>query len=411
MDALSIGAVIVGPIVILGIIMWGIVQANYQDIKDNWVEYRCNPLYMPFASMFTDVGVSENFQYCTNSYAQNIFEVLTQPIHLMFSVFTKIISGITESLEQFRGFATGIQNFILSYAKDFFGKLGNSVGAIVGLLNRIRDLTQRIIGSAGYMAVIASTSVNFMISVFEFSMTLLRALVGIIFGLGILLSIVFPPLLFFFIPIGASLGMTYSCFHPDTDILMADGRHKPISDIQVGDRIMSGYVTAVMRFDATDIPLYTYNNVIVAGNHLVKENGEWKYVKDANNTYMYLGPQPAEIICLNTSTHQILINGTTFSDYEECDDEPPNYVPLHPDDTIDGIPLRGLYPGIQTSYGKITGVVYLENEMMQVFMENDYSGMFLINDEKLVKDYPDSHDPEVLEQIQKRVIQKLNGTR
>lgn len=409
MDAISIGAVTLGPLIIVGLIMWGVVQSNYQEIKENWVQYRCNPLYMPFTSTFSDVSVTENFQYCTNSYAQNIFELLTQPIHLMFSLFTKVISGITGSLDQFRGFATGMQNFILSYAKDFFGKVGNSVSAIVSLIGRIRDLTQRIVGSAGYAAVIASTSVNFMISVFEFSMTLLRSLVGIIFGLGVLLSIVFPPLLFFFIPIGASLGMTYSCFHPDTSILMADGTHKLLKYVCVGDRIMSGYVTAVMRFDATDIPLYDYNSVIVAGNHLVRENGEWKYVKDAYRSYMYLGDQPSEIICLNTSTHQILINGTTFSDYEECEDEPPSYIPLSPEDKIDDIPLKYTYPGMITPYGKITGVVYLENNKMQLFMENDFSGMFLINGEKLVKDYPDSHDLDTLQTIQERVLQKLNG--
>lgn len=411
MDLLSIGAVIIGPIIILGIIMIGIVQANHQEIKENWVQYRCNPLYMPFTSMFSDVGVSENFQYCTNSYAQNIFEVLTQPIHLMFSLFTKILSGIIGSLDQFRGFATGMQTFILSYANDFFGKLGNSVDIIVSLLGRIRDLTQRIVGSAGYSAVIASTSVNFMISVFDFSMTLLRSLVGIIFGIGVLLSIVFPPLLFFFIPIGASLGMTYSCFHPETLIQLADGRYKSIKNVQVGDDLLSGRVTAVMRFDATDIPLYEYNNVIVAGNHLVLENGEWKYVKDAYRSYLYLGSQPSEIICLNTTTHKIIINGTTFSDYEECDDEPPSFTPLSPEDKIDDISLKEAVPGMYTEYGKITGVVYLENNKMQVFMENDYSGMFLINGEKLVKDYPDSHDPVVLEEIQERVLQKLNGKR
>lgn len=411
MDALSIGAVVLGPIVILGIIMIGIVQSNYQDIKENWVQYRCNPLYMPFTSMFSDVNALENFQYCTNSYAQSIFEILTQPIHLMFSLFTKIISGITGSLNQFRKFTTGIQTFILSYANEFFGKLGNSFGVIVDLLGRVRDLSQRIVGSAGYSAVIASTSVNFMISVFEFSMTLLRALVGIIFGMGILLSIVFPPLLFFFIPIGAALGMTYSCFHPDTVIQLADGSRKLIKYVQVGDVLLSGRVTAVMRFDASNIPLYDYNNVVVAGNHLVRENKEWKYVKDAYNTYMYIGPQPSEIICLNTTTHQIVINGVTFSDYEECDDEPPSFVPLSPDDTIDDIPIKELQPGMYTSYGRILGVVYLENKKMQIFIENEYSGLFLINNEKLVRDYPDSHDPVILEEIQERVIQKLNGKR
>ena len=399
----------IGPIFILGLIMIGVVQANYKDIQENWVEYRCNPLYMPFASQFSEVGMSENFQYCTNQYAHGIFKILTQPIHLMFSLFTKIIRRVIDSLDSFRNFATGMQGFILSYAKDLFGKIGNTFSVVIDLMNRMRDVSQRVIGSAGYAAVVASTSVNFMISVFEFMMTLLRSLVGIIFGIGVLLSIVFPPLLFFFIPIGASLGITYSCFHPDTDMHMKDGTHKLLKDVCVGDVLESGRVTAVMRFDASNIPLYEYNNVIVAGNHLVYEFGQWKYVKDACRSYMYLGEQPNEIICLNTDTHIIKIHGTTFSDYEECEDEPPSYVPLSPYDTIDDIPLQDVYPGLYTSFGKIMGVVYLENNKMQVFMENELSGRFLINQQTLVKDYPDSHDPYVLEDIQTRVLQKLNG--
>jgi hypothetical protein len=81
---------------------------------------------------------------------------------------------------------------------------------------------------------------------------------------------------------------------------------------------------------------------------------------------------------------------------------------LSPDDTIDGIPLKETYPGMETQYGKIMGVVYLEDGKMQLFVENEYSGMFLINGSTLVKDYPDSHDPVVLEEIQQRVLQKLN---
>jgi len=409
MDALSIGAVIIGPIIILGFIMWGVVQSNYQEIKDEWVKYRCNPLYMPFTSMFSETGTTENFLYCTNSYAEKIFEILSEPVHLMFSVITGTIKIILESLNQFRAFTTGMQNFILSYAKDFFGKIGNSFGGLVSLLNRTRDLTQRIVGSAGYTAVIASTSVNFLISVFDFSMSLLRALVGIIFGLGILLSIVFPPLLAFFIPIGAALGMTYSCFHPETCIQMKNGTQKYLKDVKVGDDISGGRVTAVMRFTAKDIHLYNYCGVIVAGNHLVYEFKEWKYVKDALLSYMYLEENPAEIICLNTDTHKIQINGITFSDYEECDDEPPSYEPLSPEDTIDDIPLEYLEPGMCTSYGNIMGIVYLENNKMQIFIDNP-TGEFVINNSTTVRDYPDSHDIHDLEEIQKRVLQKLNGT-
>ena len=53
-------------------------------------------------------------------------------------------------------------------------------------------------------------------------------------------------------------------------------------------------------------------------------------------------------------------------------------------------------------------VVYLEHNKMQVFMGNA-DGYFYINGgTRRVRDYPDSHSSEELEQIQERVLAELN---
>lgn len=407
MDTLSVVAVSIGPVIILGIIVYTYIQSNYQNIKDNWVENRCNPVFMPFSSMFSEESTFSNFSYCTSSATEKIMGILMEPIHLIFKVLIGVLNQLLKSIGKFREYGTTLQKFIISFATDMFGKIGNSMGAVVTLFSRIRNLTQRILGSAGYVAVLSATSINYITSLFDMLLSMVRSIVGIVFGLAIVISLVFPPLLAFMIPIGAALGITYSCFHPDTLIKMQDGTEKFMSEIKVGDEIIGGRVTAVMRFDAENIPLYDYNGVIVAGNHLVYEDGEWKYVKDSHKRYIYTGEQPREIICLNTSSHKIVINGTTFSDYEECDDEPPSYSPLNPQDTIDDIPLCELELGHETTYGKITGIVYLENDMMQIFLDNP-TGYFILNGCSLARDYPDSHDEYELEKIQARVIEKLN---
>jgi hypothetical protein len=189
-----------------------------------------------------------------------------------------------------------------------------------------------------------------------------------------------------------------------------DGTIVQLHQINVGDVLQGGSkVTAVMRFKADDIPLYTYNNVIVAGNHLVLEDDNWVYVKDAKRTFLYVGEQPAEIICLNTTDHRIIIHNTVFSDYEEIE-EPPSYEVLNPEDyvrtTYGIIQLRDCHPGIRTIDGVIRGVVYFENGM-QLFMDNN-DGHITLNESKIVYDYPDSHDPYELEEIQKRVLAQLN---
>jgi hypothetical protein len=391
--------------------MYGIVQANKQDVEENWVKYRCNPLYMPFAGIIQkEVTTAENFQYCTTSFAKDIFDVLLEPVHLLFKTLSGLLQVVVKDMNKFRGMAGGLQTFVGSFTADMFGKIGNTFGVLINLLSKIRDLSSRLMGSAVYEVIIMSTGVNFILSLFSFLQTLLRSLVGIIFGMAIILMFTFPPLLAFFIPIGAALGITYSCFHPETMMRKDDGTIVQLHQINVGDVLQGGSkVTAVMRFKADDIPLYTYNNVIVAGNHLVLEDGEWVYVKDARRTFMYVGEQPAEIICLNTSDHRIIIHNTIFSDYEEIE-EPPSYEVLDPEDyvrTFHGIiQLRDCHPGIRTNDGVIRGVVYFEKGM-QLFMDNN-DGHITLNESKIVYDYPDSHDPYELEEIQKRVLAQLN---
>ena len=67
MDALSVGAVIIGPLLILGVIAYTYVQANLEKLRDEWTTYRCNPLFVPFAGgIQPDVSTIDNFQFCIN---------------------------------------------------------------------------------------------------------------------------------------------------------------------------------------------------------------------------------------------------------------------------------------------------------------------------------------------------------
>jgi hypothetical protein len=40
-----------------------------------------------------------------------------------------------------------------------------------------------------------------------------------------------------------------------------------------------------------------------------------------------------------------------------------------------------------------------------------HDGMFMLNGKRMVRDYPDSHDPAELAKIQERVLAELNGNK
>ena len=413
MDALSVGAVVIGPLLILGVIAYTYVQANLEKLRDEWTTYRCNPLFVPFAGgIQPDVSTIDNFQFCLNMMANEIFSKLMEPVHLMFSVFAGMLGAINHDMGYIRNFLSGILTFITSFVGDMMAKIQNTFGEMVALMARIRNLTARILGSAGYAATIMITSANLIKSLWEVLITLVRTIVTILFALSIILSFVFPPLLVFAIVLGNSLGMSF-CFHPDTLVHVAGKGAVPISRVQVGDVLAEGCeVTATMQCLAGGVKLFTYEGVVVSGEHLVREAGTWIYVKDSEKSIPYVGENPKFIYCLNTTNHQVPIGGTVFADYEEIE-EPPNYEALDPTDKVTTAlghtPLIFAYPGMSTWDGIIKAVVHLPHGKMQVFMGNK-DGLFMLNGNRMVRDYPDSHDPVELAEIQKRVLAELNGT-
>ena len=414
MDVLSVSAVLIGPLLILGVIGYTYVQANLENLRENWTTYRCNPIYMPFAGgIQPDVSSLENFQYCVNMMSQDIFSLLMEPVHLMFGVFSGILEMINHDLGYFRNFISGIMTFITSFASETFAKIQNTFGEMIALMARIRDLTARIVGSAGYVTTIMITTVHFIQALWSLLVTLINTIVTILFAISIVLSFVFPPLLAFAIYLGSQIGLSF-CFHPDTPIYTREEGTIAISDIHVGDTLSDGSkVTAVMKCLAGGVELFTYEGVVVSGEHLVLENGKWIYVKDSEKSIPYVGQSPEFIYCLNTSTHRVPIGKTIFADYEEIE-EPPNYEALDRFDkvttSLGHTPLHFVYPGMRTRDGVIKAVVYLPDNKMQLFMGNS-DGMFMINGERMVRDYPDSHDPAELAEIQERVLAELNGNK
>jgi hypothetical protein len=409
MLSLAAALVLAVPVLVLGAIAYNYATMNIEEVKRDWVNYRCNPLYMPLASIIQpDVSTSENFQYCTNTIAAALMGRALDPVNMIFSVFIGIVQGILKQLDVFRGMAAGLQNFIMGFADETFSKIRNVFGTFIQLMARIRDITSRILGSTTYFIVISMTAVNLLQSMFNMLRTMITTIVIIVFALSFLLLFIFPPLLFAMIPLGIALGISYECFDPQTPIDLADGRIVPLYRVKVGDTLANtARVTAVMRFAVQPTTeLFLYKNILVTGKHLVRES-KWVYVRDSKLAVKYEGVRPKEVICLNTTNHEICINGITFCDYEEVDSEPPDYTPLNPTDKVGDIELCAIQPGARIGETHFLGVVHLEGGKMQVFTDSA-DGTFTINGGAVVRDYPDTHDVAEFEDIQKRVLSELN---
>lgn len=456
-------AVGIGPLVILGVILYANVRQNINEIKENWTKYRCHPAYMPFVSMFTDdVSTTDNFKFCTNAFASELLGRATDPVYQMFDMFVGVFKTFLDDIQHFLKYLASMDTFIFSFVNGIFGKIQNTFGVFLQQLGTLRDILNRITGSAYYAAFIAQTFIDFVMSSFNLMMSLVKAVAIMILALGIILMFFYPIILAFFIPIGALFGVSF-CFDPETIVHTQRG-DIAIKDILVGDKIETSIVTGIFYMECPPIDLYVYNGVIVSGRHMVYDTA-WKYVRDAPSAQLYLGPRPSSLICLNTDNNIIQIGNTLFRDYEETSDPAAlsaietivwgkkvdaTYPPgLHPSTHVrtsrgEYVEISNVKVGDTLEDGKVLAVVVLDGSdivwytvgetvmsgcqpvfkklakdigvltgkrypiAIQLIVENT-DGWFTVNNNVLVRDYPDSHDPLKLESIQSVVLKSLQA--
>lgn len=415
-----------------------------------------------------DTSTAENFAFCTNAFAKEIFSKALVPVFKIFEMFQGIIGGFMGNLNHYLKYLAGIGNFTLSFANSVFSKLFNTMSVFTKQMGHLRDLFERVTSSAYYAVFVVQTAVSFVVSLVKFGITLIQAMVIIMFALSFILALFFPIVLAFVIPLGAMVGVTY-CFHPDTRV-HTDRGDILMSNIRLGDRVGSSVITGVFEFECVpEVELYTYNGVVVSGRHLVNHFDEWMYVKDTGAA-KFNGPRPRHLICVNTSNNVINIQNNLFRDYEEVDPEDLDAIgkiehilwgkPIGAADTpalfptvripltwgvssldelsigdvlANGAVVKGVVSidtkGKQWYYVKgaivsggqpimIDGKLVLAKDVglkipnqsdvgYQLFLDRD-DGLFELEGGMVVRDYPDSHDINVLEEIQRVVLDSLN---
>jgi len=189
---LFVGVPLVAFFVMLGI--YG--SKSLDDIKDNWVEHRCNPMYIPFANYVRpDVSTAENFQYCMGQMSNQIFKPILDAVNQMFADIGLNLKEATGPLGVFREMLTRTRKFMLSFASTTFSKIANSTSAFTFTLIKIRDLLGRFVGQ-GYIATyFLNTAFSFVISFIFLCITIIKVFVYSLLVISIILALFKPWLL------------------------------------------------------------------------------------------------------------------------------------------------------------------------------------------------------------------------
>jgi len=265
--------------------------------------YRCNPVIMPFASIFGQ-DVVNNFTYCIQSMQGNYMSYLMQPLQYNLNIIGNIVKGLTGAINSVRAFFNNIRNRIIGIVKSIFSVFLNILIEFQRLTINIKDLFNKLIGIMVALMYTLNGSI----------MTMNSAWSG-------------PP---------GQLTRAL-CFHPDTKLRLKDDTLVCIKDVPLNAVLKNGtIVNAVMHIsnldengkaiealyklkggEKSDI-LESESDILVSGSHLVyvpttKVFDHVENLLEAEKTNIFCDT----FTCLITSNHTIPIGKWIFHDWED----------------------------------------------------------------------------------------------
>jgi len=269
------------------IALFGMQQVdNYEKVRENWKEYRCQPMIMPFASFYGH-NTAENFQFCLKNIFTGHAQELTAPFTSILGVFSQIISKITSTITsiytQIATLGGGINTIFQDFANrimSFFFQLRLSAIRIKNMITRMHAIMFSMV-YMGVSGIKATTN----------------------FGNTVLFSF-----------------LDTFCFPPETTVEVDGKGVLPIYQVQIGDLLLPtrSRVSAKFHFAAQGQPMVELKDGIqVSTNHYLQWNGSWIAAKDHPDA-IDMGPYRSQsLICLNTDNNLIPMKSYIFRDYDE----------------------------------------------------------------------------------------------
>ena len=265
------------------------------DIKQNFPKYRCNPVVIPIAGLF-GYNTVDNFNFCVqgvfNAKAAEVFI----PIYGILGTFQQVLAKVVNAAMSIRGmfsnFFTGVENFITSLRN----KIQYLMNSVRMSFIRIFNLMGKVYGS---MFAVLFMGQSGMIAAFNLAD---NDLVKFLFEF---------------------------CFAPDTPVEMADGSFKPISDIQIGDRLAAlqgqtelPVVESVFRFSGHSTPMVRLHGVVLSSQHYVAAPLGGMIPAGSHPSATPVSSIP-ELVCLNVSGHRFSVglDSLVVADYDEHSSE------------------------------------------------------------------------------------------
>lgn len=289
--------------------LFNILVVGMQRIKDNWPVYRCQPLIMPFASIFGHDS-SENFAYCIANMQKNFMAPLLQPLQFNVSMLGDITGGLTTGLNNNRSFIGTFRDNISDTFMNIFGIVFNISIELQKTVINVKDMIGKLVGIMTTTMYVISGSMMTMQSAWDGPPgDLVKAL----------------------------------CFHPDTKLQLKSGEILSMKDIPLNSVLKNDTrVCATMQISNLDEngaiveKMYRVkrksdsvgvDDILVSGSHLIYDPNTKQFVHVKNLPSSELSEVDCDVLsCLITSNHTIPIGEWIFHDWEDSNGSAPKKV-------------------------------------------------------------------------------------
>jgi hypothetical protein len=320
-------------------------QTDRQEVMAHWDERRCDLTVILASNFYKPVNdprsrttfATENLKFCTNKIIKEVFTVALNPFLALVGQqlqFTNVLQGVMANIKGMIG------KFFASFSKILGGVYQRFIAIgfnfrktfvmFLTAMNRAFGIAIASLFSGMSMLVTIQNLVDAVINI-------ILIVLGIFVGLIIILFLAFfptIPVILTTIAVMVAGAASFAaagdagplkgvfCFSPRTRIKTLRGEIS-MQEIKLGDILEDGgKVEGILEANGTGTDIYSLNGIHVSGDHLVfyEPLNKWILVKEHPDAQKQIKQEPL-LICLNTSTRQIPIQGFRFRDWEELPPE------------------------------------------------------------------------------------------
>ena len=304
-------------LIFLGLYFFNVFVVEFANIQNNWPEYRCNPVIMPFSSNF-GVDPTENFTYCIQNMQAGFMGYLLEPVNFALDLFNTLGGEFTEAIDMIRNVIASIRDFIGDIIQSVFGIFLNILIQFQRIAITLKDMVAKTIGILATLLYFTDGSIKTMESAW-----------------------------------GSPAGdvMRSLCFHPNTEITLKNNTKKLMKNLDLGDTLSNGsIVCATMQIknffgDNNKDPQFwktnddidsfkqieslykiknknkDYKSIYVTGSHLIKYGSKWIPVSEHPDSKL-CSKKTKWLSCIITNDHLVPINDYIFHDWEDDNGSP-----------------------------------------------------------------------------------------